>query len=278
MTIGIVGLGLIGGSFAKSFKKNGNHNILGYDIDESVISKAKLIKAIDEPLTVDNIKNCGYIIITAYPTATIDFLHNYAEHIKNDTIVFDCCGTKRKVCNECFEIAQKYGFKFVGGHPMAGTQFSGLKNSRNDMFKNANMILVPDKNEEITTLETIKKLLTDIGFKSVTVSTAEKHDKIIAYTSQLAHIVSNAYVKSPNSRVHKGFSAGSYKDLTRVAKLNPGMWTELFIENKDNILFELDNIIEQLGKYKTAIANENQDELYNLLLEGSNIKEETSNN
>ena len=115
-------------------------------------------------------KNCDYIIITAYPTATIDFLHNYAEHIKNDTIVFDCCGTKRKVCNECFEIAQKHGFKFVGGHPMAGTQFSGLKNSRNDMFKNANMILVPDKNEEITTLEKIKKLLTDIGFKSVTIS------------------------------------------------------------------------------------------------------------
>ena len=156
---------------------------------------------------------------------------------------------------------------------MAGTQFSGFKYSRASMFQNASMILVPEKNETIETLEKTKKLLQKAGFKSVTVSSAEEHDKIIAYTSQLAHVVSNAYVKSPNSRVHKGFSAGSYRDLTRVAKLNPDMWTELFMENGDNLCFEIDNIIAELQKYSDAIKTGDKTTLRTLLDEGSKIKE-----
>lgn len=278
MNIGIVGLGLIGGSFAKGFKKNNNHKVFGLDSDENIISKAKLIKAIDAPLDNKIISSCDFIIITTYPTAAISFLNEYGKLINKNTIVFDCCGTKTKICLEGFKIAEKYGFKFVGGHPMAGTQFSGLKYSKNDMFKNANMILVPPKNEDIGTLEKIKNLIIEIGFKSVTISSPEKHDKIIAYTSQLAHIVSNAYVKSPNSRIHKGFSAGSYKDLTRVAKLNPTMWTELFMENKENLLTELENIIDHLTQYKDAIEKNDHKELYNLLLEGTLLKEEENAN
>lgn len=278
MTIGIIGLGLMGGSFAKAFKKAGKHTVFGYDIDDNTLAKAQLIKAIDLPLNNTNIKECDYIIITTYPDAAIDFLKEFSEFISSKTVVLDCCGTKTKVCKEAFNISDKYGYKFIGGHPMAGTQFSGLKYSKNDMFKNANMIVVPKKNEDIETIENLKKLLVEIGFKSITISTSEKHDEIIAYTSQLAHIVSNAYVKSPHSRVHKGFSAGSYKDLTRVAKLNPAMWTELFMENKKNILFEIENIINELSKYKTAIESDDKIELYNLLNEGSKIKEETMNN
>lgn len=273
MTIGIIGLGLIGGSFAKAFKKNTEHKVYGFDIDETVILKAQLINAIDCSLNDDNIIDCDYIIITTYPDDAIDFLKSKAKYISKNTVVFDCCGTKKKVCNSAFELAEKYGFKFIGGHPMAGTQYSGLKYSRNDMFKNANMILVPQQSTDIETIENLKNMLLEIGFKSITISSAEQHDIIIAYTSQLAHIVSNAYVKSPNSTVHKGFSAGSFRDLTRVAKLNPKMWTELFLENKTNILFELDNIIEQLKKYKYAIETENKCELFNLLDEGSKLKE-----
>lgn len=278
MTIGIIGLGLIGGSFTKAFKKNTSHKVYGYDIDETVILKAQLINAIDAPLDDKNIIECDYLIITTYPDDAINFLKSKAKYINQNTVVFDCCGTKKKICNSAFELADEFGFKFIGGHPMAGTQYSGFKHSKNDMFKNANMILVPQQGTNIETIENLKKILVEIGFKSITISSAEQHDRIIAYTSQLAHIVSNAYVKSPNSMVHKGFSAGSFKDLTRVAKLNPQMWTELFLENKDNILFELDNIIEQLKKYRGAIITENNSELFNLLEEGSKLKEKSEIN
>lgn len=278
MTIGIVGLGLIGGSFAKALKKNTTHTVFGFDIDESVILKAQLINAIDSPLENKNIVDCNYLIITTYPKDAVEFIRNNAKYINKNTVIFDCCGTKQKICDSAFEIAKEFGFKFIGGHPMAGTQYSGLKYSRNDMFKNANMILVPSQREDIETIENVKRLLTQIGFKSITISSAKQHDKLIAYTSQLAHIVSNAYVKSPNAMVHKGFSAGSYKDLTRVAKLNPSMWTELFLENKENILFELDNLINQLKNYKDALETENYDELFNLLSEGSILKEKSENN
>ena len=157
---------------------------------------------------------------------------------------------------------------------MAGTQFSGFKYSRATMFDKASMILVPDKDEKIETLENLKEILVKIGFKSVTITTGEEHDRIIAYTSQLAHVVSNAYVKSPNAKVHKGFSAGSYKDLTRVARLNSHMWTELFMENKENLTREIDGIIAELKKYSDAIKNNDEKELEKLLSEGSKIKAE----
>ena len=155
---------------------------------------------------------------------------------------------------------------------MAGRQQSGLKYSRSDMFKNANMILVPKKDESLMLLERVKSLLTSVGFGGITITTAENHDKIIAYTSQLAHVVSNAYVKSPSADVHKGFSAGSYKDLTRVARLNPQMWAELFFENKENITFEIKNIIVELQKYADALENDDFEKLCALLKEGSDRK------
>ena len=272
MKIAVAGLGLIGGSVAKAFMEAGEE-VFGCDRDEVTMARARLENAVTDELTKENIGSCEFVFIALYPEATVEFMEEYSPFISKGATVIDCGGTKREICKKGFSLAKKYGYCFMGGHPMAGTQFSGFKYSRASMFQNASMILVPDKNETIETLEKTKKLLQKAGFKSVTVSSAEEHDKIIAYTSQLAHVVSNAYVKSPNSRVHKGFSAGSYRDLTRVAKLNPDMWTELFMENGDNLCFEIDNIIAELQKYSDAIKNEDKTKLRSLLEEGSNIKE-----
>lgn len=273
MNIAVIGLGLIGGSLARALKGLENVKVLGYDIDESTVLQSKLFGVTDEVISEKNIGECDYIFVALYPKATEKFLADNMKNIKKGAVVVDCAGVKTSICEKCFCLAKTGGFRFIGGHPMAGTQFSGFKYSRATMFEKASMILVPDKDEKIETLENLKAILVKIGFKSVTITTAKEHDRIIAYTSQLAHVVSNAYVKSPNARVHKGFSAGSYKDLTRVAKLNPRMWTELFMENKENLTAEIDGIIAELKKYSDAIKNEDAETLEKLLDEGSKIKD-----
>ena len=191
---------------------------------------------------------------------------------KNTTVI-DLCGTKKNICELGFALAEKHGFTFVGGHPMAGTQYSGIKYSKATLFKNAPMVIVPPKYDDIQFLDNIKTLLAPAGFGKITVTTAEEHDKMIAFTSQLAHVVSNAYVKSPTAQSHKGFSAGSYKDLTRVAWLNENMWTDLFLENKEPLLFEIDCIISSLSEYRSAIEKGDSEGLRSLLRDGRIAKE-----
>lgn len=273
MKIAVAGLGLIGGSLAKAFRTLPEAEVLGYDIDNTTIMRAKLVDAMDAVMDEENIKECDYIFVALYPKATQDFLEKFAPYIGKNTVVVDCAGTKRGVCEQGFALAKENGFCFVGGHPMAGTQFSGFKYSRASLFDKASMILVPAKDEKLEVLQALKELLVKIGFKSVTITNAAEHDRIIAYTSQLAHVVSNAYVKSPNARVHKGFSAGSYRDLTRVAKLNSTMWAELFLDNSDNIASEIDGIISELEKYSKAIKENDKETLTQLLNEGTIIKE-----
>lgn len=273
MKIAVAGLGLIGGSLAKAFRALPDTEVLGYDIDNTTIMRAKLVDAMDGVMSDDNIAECDYIFIALYPKAAQDFLQRFAPCIGKNTVVVDCAGTKRAVCRQGFALAKEYGFCFIGGHPMAGTQFSGFKYSRASLFDKASMILVPAKDEKLEVLQALKELLVKVGFKSVTITNAAEHDRIIAYTSQLAHVVSNAYVKSPNARVHKGFSAGSYRDLTRVAKLNSSMWAELFLDNSDNIASEIDGIIAELEKYSKAIKENDRETLETLLNEGTIIKE-----
>lgn len=272
MKVGICGLGLIGGSMAKAYKEDG-HTVFAYDIDEATLGYATLSGMIDEVLNTETISQCELIFIALYPAETIKYLNEIASLISSETVVIDLCGTKTTVCEYGFSLAKKHGFIFVGGHPMAGKQFSGIKYSKASLFKGAPMVLVPPVYDDIAFLDRIKKLLAPAGFGKLSVTTAEKHDTMIAFTSQLAHIVSNAYVKSPTAQEHKGFSAGSYKDLTRVAWLNENMWTELFIENKEPLLFELDYIINSLNEYKTAIENDDADSLKTLLRDGRIAKE-----
>ena len=235
MNIAIVGLGLIGGSIAKAIKYNTDNTVYGYDIDRGVLLKAKLLGAVDEELTSDILPTCDIVILGLYPNDTLEFVRTHADKIKKGAIVMDSCGVKRVVCEPLWKVASENGFTFIGAHPMAGLHFSGFEYSDVGMFSEASMIIIPSKDVKIEDLEAVKSLYLRLGFTNIQISTPEEHDKIIAYTSQLAHVVSNAYVKSPEAEVHKGFSAGSYKDLTRVAKLNETMWTELFLENEDNL-------------------------------------------
>lgn len=274
MKIGIVGLGLIGGSLAKAYKKNSDHVILGYDKAPSVVEFARIYGAVDVAMDKNNIGECDTLLIAINPKDTVEFLNEHASLISPKTLVIDCCGTKRIVCGEGFRLANEYGFTFIGGHPMAGTHKSGFANSSEDLFTGAPMVLVPHLFDDIQLLERAKKVLEPIGFGFLHVTTAEKHDNIVSFTSQLAHVVSNAYIKSPTAREHKGVSAGSYKDLTRVAWLDPGMWADLFINNKDNLLRELDFLISSLSKYRDALDAEDFPALRDLLLEGKKAKEE----
>ena len=272
MKIGICGLGLIGGSLAKAYKRAGI-DVLGYDINTAVTDYAVMAKIIDNPLTNERVCECDYIFVALYPEAVVNYIKSIAPFVKKGTVVVDLCGTKMNVCPQCFEIAEEYGFDFVGGHPMAGTQFSGLKNAKEDLFDGATMILVPKPDEDLHLLARLKEVLVVAGFGSVTLSTAQIHDVNIAYTSQLAHVVSNAYVKSPRSKVHKGFSAGSYKDLTRVAWLNEKMWTELFMANAENLITEIELLTENLKKYSDALRAGDAVKIEELLREGRLIKE-----
>ena len=272
MKIGICGLGLIGGSLAMAFKKQGE-TVYGYDIVKSVSDYAILSGTTDGTLDDGTLGECDYIFVALYPAGVPEYVGRIAKKVRPGAVVIDLCGTKATVCPPCFQLAEENGFHFIGGHPMAGTQYSGLKHARADLFRNATMILVPKHNEDMHLLAQTSELLKKAGFAAVTVATAEAHDRNIAFTSQLAHVVSNAYVKSPRAEIHKGFSAGSYRDLTRVAWLNEKMWTELFLANKDNLADEIDVLIRNLQQYRDAIQNGDADRLEALLREGRLKKE-----
>ena len=273
-TIGVVGLGLIGGSFAKAFRLNTKAKMLGYDTNKSVCELATLDGTLDGILTKENISECDLIIPALYNQAIIDFVRDNAPYIKKGAIVIDTGGLKRRVCKECFEIAREYGFTFVGGHPMAGKKFSGYNYSTGTLFRDAYMIIITEDLNDTKLQNHIRDIMSPCRFANITVCSSEKHDKMIAFTSEMPHIVSNAYIKSPTAKEHLGFSAGSYKDMTRVAWLNEDMWTEIFLENKDNLIFELDAIIKYLGEYKKALEEGDAEYLRQILHDGKVAKEE----
>lgn len=277
MTVGIVGLGLIGGSMARAYKA-AEHTVLGLDKDTAASGYALLSGIIDGELTKDNLSECELLFIALYPGASEEYLIDNAPYIRKGATVIDLCGTKRRICETGFKCAKEHGFTFIGGHPMAGTQFSGIKYSRKDLFRGAPMVIVPPVFDDITLLEKIKDIIAPAGFGSISVTTADKHDEMIAFTSQLAHVVSNAYIKSETAKNHGGFSAGSYKDMTRVAWLNEKMWTELFTENADYLAKELENIIYSLTEYKTALENNDSETLCSLLRDGRIMKEKIDGN
>ena len=273
MTVGICGLGLIGGSMAKAYKAAG-HTVLGYDNNDAALGYASLAGITDGVLNEQTLGGCDLLFVALYPEQAANYLRAIAPSVAKETVVIDLCGTKKEICEVGFALAKQYGFTFVGGHPMAGTQYSGIKYAKATLFRGAPMVLVPPVYDDIAFLDRIRTLLAPAGFGKFSVITAEEHDRIIAFTSQLAHVVSNAYVKSPTAREHRGFSAGSYKDMTRVAWLNEQMWTELFLENKAPLLFELDTIIHSLSEYRAAIADGDADSLKALLRDGRIAKEE----
>lgn len=274
MKIGVAGLGLIGGSLARALADSGKHEVIGLDRNRSSLLAAKMVGAITDEMNEKNIGECDMIFIALYPQATVEFVEMYAEKIKKGAIVTDCGGVKRPICGPCEKLAEENGFIFIGAHPMAGTQFSGFNSSRGNLFKNATMIVTPKENTDIRILEKLRNVLNDAGFGAINFTTPEEHDKVIAFTSQLPHIISNAYVKSHTAVKQKGFSAGSYRDLTRVSKLNEKMWTELFFANKDNLINEIDFLVERLSEYSSALKAEDREGLVALLKEGTDSKKQ----
>ena len=273
MTVGIAGLGLIGGSLAKAYHEAGER-VLAYNRSRSVLDFAVMSGAVDGELTAENISECDILLLAMYPEAVIDYFREMAPHIGKSTVVMDCGGTKRKVCEACFAAAREYGVTFIGGHPMAGTHNSGFKYARANLFHGAPMVMVPPDPDDVELLEHAEKLLAPAGFGKFSITTAEEHDEMIAFTSQMAHVISNAYIKSPTAGQHKGFSAGSYKDMTRVAWLNPDMWAELFLENRDNLINEIDCFMRSMQQYRDALADGSRQELVQLLDEGRKRKAE----
>ncbi len=272
MIVGVVGLGLIGGSLAKTYHEAG-WTVYGYDLNESVSRFAELEGTLTAVLDNKNIKKCDLIHIAVTPDAACNWLEQHGSEIAKTTMVIDDCGTKRKVVECGMRVAAQYGFTYAGGHPMAGTHLSGYKNSRATMFLNASMIIVPPTHDDILLLDRIKSLLEPMQLKRVVFTSANDHDSMIAFTSQLPHVVSNAFIKSPSAQQHKGYSAGSFRDLTRVAWLNENMWTELFLENKDNLLREIHTLINNLTQYADAMEADDATALCALLRDGRIAKE-----
>ena len=272
-TVGILGLGLIGGSFAKAYHAAG-WQVLAYDRDASVLSFAEMSGAVDGVLDAQSVSGCDLVLACICPEAAIASITALAPHIGEKPAVIDCCGTKRVVCDALFPLARQYGFTYLGGHPMAGSHHSGFKYAKENLYRGAPMVLVPPTYDDIALLQRVKELLAPAGFGSISVTTAAAHDEMIAFTSQMPHLISNAYIKSPTAAAHKGFSAGSYKDLTRVAWLNAPMWAELFLENRDCLLHELDWLMDSLSQYRTALEQEDLSALTQLLEDGKKRKEE----
>ena len=272
MNIGLIGLGLIGGSFGRTLVKKTQHKVYGFDINPAVMQKADMLNAFHEVLTKDNAKDIDMLIVSVYPDYFASAVEEFLPYLKKGAIVSDFSGVKESIIEKMKGYKEIYpDLVFIGGHPMAGREFSGIEHSITTLFDKAFMILVPI-NADIFVLSDVKNFYKDLGFLDVVITTAENHDEMIAYTSQLCHIVSNAFIKNQTAEKHLGYSAGSYKDLTRVARLNPEMWSGLMISNKDKLKKELDEFISNLQKYSIALESGSREDLEVLLKEGNDRK------
>ena len=272
MKVGIVGLGLIGGSLGRAIVKNTDATVYAYDISKRAMLDGKLLSAYHFELDENSVKEIDVLFLSLYPDALEVELAKYAPLLKQDALVVDCCGNKMRVVDQMRVLADQYPhLSFISSHPMAGREFSGVNHSTATLFDKASMILVPVKSD-IKTIQKLKEFSLSIGFGSVVITTAKEHDRIIAYTSQLAHLVSSSYIKSPTAVEFMGFSAGSVRDMTRVARLSPDMWAELTVDNKDFLVKEINELINNLQDYKEALQNGDKEKMKELLSDGNQKK------
>lgn len=272
MRIGIVGLGLIGGSMAKAVKAYTEHTVVGFEINGETLCRAQAEGAVDFAGDDRLFATLDLLLIALYPGQTVEFVRTKAEKLRPGCTIIDLCGVKGYVCSALASFCAERGLVFIGGHPMAGREFSGYGAAQAGLFQGASMLLVPTEAGSAQQAEALRPFFSALGFGKVVLTSAENHDRMIAFTSQLAHVVSNAYVKSPEAEKHDGYSAGSYKDLTRVARLNDKMWSELFLCNREALMDEIDCIIGHLGEYRAALADGDRETLQRLLKEGSDRK------
>ena len=273
MNIGIIGLGLIGGSMAKAVCERTAHSVYGYDKNEETMFLAEMTKGINKRLTDENLSECDMIFVAIRPDYAVQWVKEHADLIKKGAILVDLCGVKRTVVTAVAPLAKQHGFRYIGGHPMAGKEVAGYTNAASHLFDGASMILTPDGETDLPLLETLRDFFYSLGFGRLTFSTPEEHDRIIAYTSQLAHIASSAYIQSPESQEQMGFSAGSFRDMTRVARLDEDMWTVLMMDNADYLSDQVDILVENLQKYQKALHERDAETLRALLKKGREMKE-----
>lgn len=273
MTVFIAGLGLIGGSYAKAIKKYTSHKVIVYDADKAVIKKALSCGAADLESTNENICKADISVICLYPDDTVKFIEKHGSMFKKNSIVTDSCGVKTSIFKPLSDIAKKNSFYFISSHPMAGKETSGFDNAESGLFQNASFIVIPEKNpaDQVSELCSLAK---ECGFSQIKQTTAAEHDRMIAYTSQLPHVLACAYVLNPNSINHKGFSAGSFRDVSRVAKINSALWSELFTENSELLSQEIDILVKNLLELKKTITENDKKALVQLLEKGKRIKEQ----
>ena len=274
MDIGFIGCGLIGGSLIKSLDKNAAHNIHFFDTDPDTVKKVENSTHARFMESMDALKNLDVVFVCLHPVKTIEFIKSNVHNFKKGAIVSDVCGVKQSIADAVEDLLIQNGVNYVGIHPMAGREFSGFDYAVDNLFENAYFIIAEPKNG--ADISPLKQIAKDCRFKSIVVTTAKEHDEIIAFTSQLAHVVSNAYIKSPTALLQCGFSAGSFLDMTRVAYLNENMWTELFMMNKESLCTEIQTIITHLEEYKSAMENGDRERLKSLLKDGRELKEKTN--
>ena len=272
MKIGIIGLGLIGGSLGRTIVKKREDEVYAFDISNKAMLDGKLLSAYHHQLGEENVSEMDMVIFCLYPNALEDALDKYCPLLKDGCIVLDCSGNKRRIVNQMQRLSKKFdNLNFISAHPMAGREFFGVTHSTINLFEKASMILVPVC-QSIQVLSFVKEFTLSLGFGSVVITNAKEHDKIIAYTSQLAHIVSSSYIKSPTASQFMGFSAGSFRDMTRVARLSPEMWAQLTLDNADFLVEEIDNIIDNLSQYKLTLQQGDKEKMKQLLEEGNQKK------
>ncbi len=273
MKILVVGLGLIGGSLCKAMKKYTYHTVTGYDLNHDIETAALRDVAVDD-IYSGSLEGYDLIIIALFPEASEKFLRENAGRITKGTLITDVCGIKGAFSDRMKEIAESNGLRYLGIHPMAGKEFGGYYNSTPELFRNANFIVAPFEDSLQEDTELLKKFAKELGAGKVVETSPENHDKMIAYTSQLAHIVSSAYVKSPELGLECGFSGGSFQDMTRIATMNEKMWTDLFMQNRKHLQYELDLLIENLEKYSKALKEGDAETMQSLIAEGRELKED----
>ena len=271
MKIGIVGTGLMGGSFGRVLVKKG-HTVYGFDVSDEVMLKGELLHAFTAPLDKDNAGEVDLLIAAVNPSKFKSAAAPFLPLLKRGATVSDFCGVKRPIVKIMRELSKEFSeLNFIASHPMAGREYSGIEHSSITLFEKASMILVPVK-ADIFAVDVIKEFYLSVGFSRVVITDAEFHDKVIAYTSQLCHIVSNAFIMNGQAENRLGYSAGSFRDLTRVARMNPALWTELIALNRDNAVSELDEFIGNLNKYRNAIADGDYQTLARLFAAGNDRK------
>lgn len=269
----VAGLGLEGGSMAKALKKYTNYTVYGWNRTTSVAEQALADGAIDGIADDTILAQCDLLIPVLYPQATIDYLRRAIPLMKPGAQVVDLVGVKTVVVEQVTPIALQYGIRYTGGHPMAGLAKAGYSRSSPDLFQGASMVLTPTQATAEGDIETLRNMFQRVGFQRIQVCDPQTHDRIIAHTSQLAHVVSNCYVKSPASQHCLGFAGGSYRDMTRVACLNEKVWSELFLLNREALLSEIDQLIATMAQTRQAIATCDQAHLEEILRLGREAKE-----